>query len=140
MLGSGSVAYAEKLGALISRMGAVHITMPAALGLLPDSLGLIGTAAEADVAARLRTVGPRCAFVLGTWRGTASGGGDTALLPKGCPVVHVDVAPYEAVGSAPAVRGHPLLSVTSEIGEFDRRAQRPCCRAHHHPHLRPAGP
>lgn len=118
VLGSGSVAYAEKLGALISRMGAVHITTPAALGLLPDSLGLIGTAAEADVAARLRAVGPRCIFVVGTRLGTASGGSDAALLPKDCPVVHVDVAPYEAVGSAPAVHGHPLLSVMSEIGEF----------------------
>ncbi len=58
VLGSGSVAYAETLGALITRMGAVHITTPAALGLLPDSLGLIGTAAEADVAARLRARRP----------------------------------------------------------------------------------
>jgi thiamine pyrophosphate-dependent acetolactate synthase large subunit-like protein len=118
VFGSGAVAYGEKLGELVARMGAVHITTPAALGLLPDSLGLIGTAAEADVAARLRAVGPRCVFVVGTRLGTASGGGDVALLPKGCPVVHVDAAPYEAVGGAPAVRDHPLLSVTSEIGEF----------------------
>ncbi|HEX4363581.1 MAG TPA: thiamine pyrophosphate-binding protein [Solirubrobacteraceae bacterium] len=118
ILGGGCTGHGRELGNVIKRLGAVHLTTPGALGLLPNSLGLIGTSADADVAALLHVARPRCAFVIGTRLGTASGGNDAALLPKDCPIVHVDAEPSGSVGNAPATRTHRLLSVQSDVGEF----------------------
>jgi thiamine pyrophosphate-dependent acetolactate synthase large subunit-like protein len=117
LFGSGAVAFGDRLSALVARWGAVHFTTPAATGILPGSLGIIGNAAYGDVARRLRELDVRCVMVLGSRLGTASGGGDRGLLPDGCRVVHVDVDPSIA-GNALATWGHHVLSVISDIGCF----------------------
>ena len=118
VLGGGSVACRDALAPILARLGAVHVTTPAAVGMLPGSLGVIGNASQPETAERLRAGDPRCIVVMGTRLGTASGGGDEALLPAGCPVVHVDIAPYAAIGSAAATRGREILSIPADIGEF----------------------
>jgi acetolactate synthase-1/2/3 large subunit len=118
LLGSGAVAYRDGLGALVERWGAVHFTTPAATAILPGSLGVVGNASHGDVPRRLRELDVRCVVVLGSRLGTASGGGDDALLPPGCHIVHVDVDPDVVAGNAVAIRGHPVTFVLSDIGEF----------------------
>ena len=116
LFGSGSVAYRDRLGPLAKRWGAVHFATPAAAGLVPGSLGVVGNAAYGDVPDRLRALDVRCVVIIGSRLGTASGGGDRALLPPACRVVVVDVEP--AALNAVAVRDHDVLAVTSEIGSF----------------------
>jgi acetolactate synthase-1/2/3 large subunit len=116
--GSGAIAYRDRLGALVERWDAVHFTTPAATAILPGSLGVVGNAAHGDVPRRLRELDVRCVVVLGSRLGTASGGGDDALLPPGCHIVHVDVDPAVVAGNAVATRGHRVTFVLSDIGEF----------------------
>lgn len=118
LFGSGAVAYRDRLPALLERWGAVHFTTPAATAIVPGSLGVIGNAACGDVARRLRELDVRCLVILGSRLGTASGGGNAALLPVGCQVVHVEVDADAVVGNAIATRGHEVMLVASDIGEF----------------------
>jgi thiamine pyrophosphate-dependent acetolactate synthase large subunit-like protein len=118
LFGSGAVAYRDRLGALVKRWDAVHFSTPAAAAILPGSLGVVGNAAHGDVPRRLRELDVRCVVVLGSRLGTASGGGDDALLPPGCHIVHVDVDPAVVAGNAMATRGHRVTFVLSDIGEF----------------------
>lgn len=118
LLGSGSVAYRDRLGALLARWGAVHFSTPAAAAILPGSLGVIGNAGSGEVGARLRELDVRCVVVLGSRLGIASGGDDGALLPRDCQIVHVDVDPDVTAGNAAATWDRPVLAVTSGIAEF----------------------
>jgi acetolactate synthase I/II/III large subunit len=118
LFGSGAVAYRARLGALVERWGAVHFTTPAATAILPGSLGVIGNAAHGDVPRRLRELGVRCVVVLGSRLAVASGGGDGALLPPGCHVVHVDADPDVVAGNAVATRGRRVTFVPCDIDEF----------------------
>src|SRR5919107_322894 len=118
LFGSGAVAYRDRLGALVKRWDAVDFSTPAATAVLPGSLGVVGNAAHGDVPRRLRELDVRCVVVLGSRLGTASGGGDDALLPPGCHIVHVDVDPAVVAGNAVATRGHRVTFVLSDIGEF----------------------
>ena len=118
LLGSGCVPYREELRTLLKRWGAVHFTSPAATGLLPGSLGVIGNAAWDDVPRRLRELDVRCVVVLGSRLGTASGGGDAALFPAGCSVVEVEVDAGVTAANAVAMWNRPVLSVRADIGAF----------------------
>ena len=118
LLGSGAVAFRDRLGPLVDRWHAVHFSTPAAAGLVPGSLGTIGNASGGDVPGRLRELDVRCVVILGSRLGTASGGGSADLLPPGCHVVHVDVASDVAAGNAVATRGRPLTFIQSDIGTF----------------------
>jgi acetolactate synthase I/II/III large subunit len=118
LLGGGFVPHRHRLAALLKRWGAVHLTTPPAAGILPGSLGVIGNAGCTDVGERLRKLDVRCLVVLGTRLGTASGGGDAALLPNGCAVVHVDIDAGAVAANAMATRDRPVLAVTADLGEF----------------------
>jgi thiamine pyrophosphate-dependent acetolactate synthase large subunit-like protein len=118
LFGSGAVAFRDRLGELVERWGAVHLTTPTAVGLLPGSLGFIGNATYGDIPARLRELDVRCLVVLGSRLGIASGGGDRGLLPEDCQVVHVDVDPSVIAGNPVALWGHPVLHVLADIAEF----------------------
>ncbi|MEA2373186.1 MAG: hypothetical protein QOH12_3580 [Solirubrobacteraceae bacterium] len=117
LLGSGAIAHRERLSRLIARWGAVHFATPAAAGIVPGSLGVIGNAAKGDIPQRLREAEVRCVVILGSRLGTASGGG-AELLPPACPVVHVEVDPDITAGNALTTLGHRVLMVASGIGEF----------------------
>jgi acetolactate synthase-1/2/3 large subunit len=118
LLGNGCVPHRTRLDTLVARLDAVHFSTPAAVGVLPGSLGVIGNAGSGDVARRLRELDVRCLIVLGTRLGTASGGGNPELLPEACAVVHVDIDAGAVAGNAMAMRGRPVLAVTSDLGEF----------------------
>ena len=118
MLGSGSVPHRAKVAELVARSGAVHFSTPAAAGILPGALGVVGNAGSGDVAARLRELDVRSLVVLGTRAGTASGGANAALLPDDCVVVHVDIDAEAVAGNAMAMRDRPVLAVTADLGEF----------------------
>lgn len=118
MLGSGCVAHRDAVGALLARWDAVHFTTPAAAGILPGSLGVIGNAASGEVPRRLRELGTGCVVVLGSRLGTASGGGDADLFPEGCRIVHVDADPDVTAANAVASWNRPVLAVTADIREF----------------------
>jgi thiamine pyrophosphate-dependent acetolactate synthase large subunit-like protein len=118
LFGSGAVAFRDRLGPLVARFGAVHFTTPAAVAILPGSLGVVGNAAHGDVPARLRELDVQCVVVLGSRLGTASGGGDPDMLPAGCHVVHVDVDPRVIAGNAVATWRRKLTFIPSDIGAF----------------------
>jgi thiamine pyrophosphate-dependent acetolactate synthase large subunit-like protein len=118
LFGSGAVAFRDRLGALVERWGAVHLSTPAAAAAVPGSLGVIGNGASADIARRLLELEVSCLVVLGSRLAIASGGGDDALLPPGCHVVHVDADPDVIAGSAVATWGHGVTFIPSDIGEF----------------------
>ncbi|MDX6720539.1 MAG: hypothetical protein QOJ63_2793 [Solirubrobacteraceae bacterium] len=118
MFGSGAVAFADRLGPLVGRFGAVHFTSPTATAILPGSLGVVGNAAHGDVPARLRELDVRCVVVLGSRLGTASGGDEPGLLPPGSHVVHVDVDPRVIAGNAVATWNSKVTFVPSDIGTF----------------------
>jgi thiamine pyrophosphate-dependent acetolactate synthase large subunit-like protein len=118
LFGSGAVAFRDRLGALVERWGAVHLSTPAAAAILPGSLGVVGNAASGDIARRLRELEVSCLVVLGSRLAIASGGGDDALLPAGCHVVHVDADPDVIAGNAVATWGHGVTFIPSDIGEF----------------------
>ena len=115
LVGAGALPYLDRVEELIKRLGAVHFATPPAAAALGGSLGVIGNTQYGDVPRRLRELDVDCVLVLGSRLGTASGGGDPALFPDGCRVVHVDIDP---VTTAPAMWHRDVLSVTSEIGEF----------------------
>jgi hypothetical protein len=71
-----------------------------------------------DVPGRLRELDVRCVVVLGSRLGTASGGGDAQMLPRGCHVVHVDVDPRVVAGNAVATWNRRLTFIPSDIGQF----------------------
>jgi thiamine pyrophosphate-dependent acetolactate synthase large subunit-like protein len=112
------VAYRDLLGLAVARWGAVHFTTPAATAVLRGSLGVVGNGAHGDVPARLRELDVRCVVVLGSRLGTASGGGDPDLLPRGCHVVHIDIDPRVVAGNAVATWNRPLTFIPSDIGAF----------------------
>ncbi len=118
LLGNGCVPYRPRLAELVRHLGAVHFSTPAAVGILPGSLGVIGNAGSGDVPRRLRELDVRCLIALGTRLGTASGGANADLLPDDCSVVHVDLDAGAVAGNAMATRNRPLLSVTADLGEF----------------------
>lgn len=120
LLGSGCVAHRDAVGALVARWDAVHFTTPAATGILPGSLGVVGNAASGEVPRRLRDLGTGCVVVLGSRLGTASGGGDPDLFPEGCRIVHVDADPDVTAANAVATWNRPVLAVSADIGEFAR--------------------
>ena len=118
LFGSGAVAFRDRLGALVERWGAVHFSTPAAVAIVPGSLGVIGNAASGDVARRLLELDVRCLVILGSRLAVASGGGDGTLLPTGCHVVHVDADPDVIAGNAVATWSHPVTFIPSDIGQF----------------------
>ncbi|MDX6719614.1 MAG: hypothetical protein QOJ63_1868 [Solirubrobacteraceae bacterium] len=118
LLGNGCVPHRSPLAELVRRRGAVHFSTPAAVGILPGSLGVIGNAGSGDIARRLRELDVRCLIALGTRLGTASGGGNAELLPDDCTVVHVDLDAGAVAGNAMATRDRPGLAVTADLGEF----------------------
>lgn len=118
LFGSGSVAFRDLLGPVVERWGAVHFTTPAATAVLRGSLGVVGNGAHGDVPAQLRDRDVRCVVVLGSRLGTASGGGDPELLPRGCHVVHIDIDPRVIAGNAVATWKRPLTFIPSDIGAF----------------------
>jgi len=118
LFGSGAVAFRHRLGALVERWGAVHFSTPAAAAIVPGSLGVIGNAASGDIAKRLLELDVSCLVVLGSRLAIASGGGDGALLPAGCHVVHVDADHNVIAGNAVATWGHDVTFIPSDIGTF----------------------
>jgi thiamine pyrophosphate-dependent acetolactate synthase large subunit-like protein len=118
LFGSGAVAFRDRLSALVERWGAVHFSTPAAAAAVPGSLGVIGNAASGGIAKRLLELEVSCLVVLGSRLAIASGGGDDALLPTGCHVVHVDADPNVIAGNAVATWGHDVTFIPSDIGEF----------------------
>ena len=126
MLGSGCVAHRDAVAALLARWDAVHFTTPAAAGILPGSLGVVGNAASGDVPRRLRELGTSCVIVLGSRLGTASGGGDAGLFPEACHVVHVDADKDVTAANAVAAWNRPVLALTADIREFAYALLRDC--------------
>jgi len=118
LLGSGAIAYRDRLGPLLRRWNAVHFTTPAATAILPGSLGVIGNAAHGDIAGRLHELRVRCVVVLGSRLGEASGGTGEHLLPPNAHVVHIDVDPTLVPGGAPVTRGRRVSFITSGIEEL----------------------
>lgn len=118
LLGSDCVPYRDALGPMLERWRAVHFTTPAATRLVPGSLGSIGNGALGDVPARLRELDVRCVVALGTRLGTASGGGNHNLFPAGCQIVQVEIDPNVTAANGVAMWNRPVLSITSDIGEF----------------------
>lgn len=118
LFGSGSVAFRHRLGPLVERWGAVHLSTPAAAGIVPGSLGTIGNAAGGHVPERLRDLDVRCVVVLGSRLGVASGGENADLLPPGCDIVHVDVDPDAVAADAAATRDRRVTLIQADIGEF----------------------
>lgn len=129
LFGSGAVAFRDRLSALVERWSAVHFSTPAAAAIVPGSLGVIGNAAFGDIAKRLRELEVSCLVVLGSRLAIASGGGDDALVPTGCHVVHVDADPNVIAGNAVATWGHDVTFISSDIGQFldalERAAPKP---------------
>lgn len=124
LLGSGCVPFRDALGPMLERWGAVHFTSPAATALVPRSLGGIGNAAYGDVPRALEELGVRCVVILGSRLGTGSGGANPKLFPEDCQIVQVDVDPDVTAANAVATWNRPVLSVTSDIGEFLAALQR----------------